>query len=48
MMSTVTRIYNLEEEEEEYLCLTATFQYGVLSEDSFEKPNIFPYNYCQL
>jgi hypothetical protein len=25
-----------EEEEEEYPCLSATLQYGVLSEDSFE------------
>jgi hypothetical protein len=35
-----------EEEEEEYPCLSATLQYRVLSEDSFEKPDISSYNYC--
>ena len=30
-----------EEEEEESPCLTATFQCGVLSEDSFESPIFF-------
>jgi len=28
--------------EEEYPYLSATFQYRVLSEDSFEKPDAFP------
>ena len=32
----------LYEEEEEYPCLTATFQCGVLSEDSFVSPIYFP------
>jgi hypothetical protein len=35
----------IQEEEEEYPCLSATLQYRVLSEDSFEKPDISSYNY---
>jgi hypothetical protein len=38
---TNPKAYNLEEEEEEYPCLTATFQCGVLSEDSFVSPIFF-------
>jgi hypothetical protein len=30
-----------EEEEEEYLCLSATFQYRVMSEDIFISPILF-------
>jgi hypothetical protein len=29
-------------QEEQYTCLSATFRYRVLSEDRFDKPDIYP------